>query len=292
VASRFLRRLFGGHDPLPTDLAEARAELDAVVASRPSLAGPAAILREILPQPDVAAAPFGMSPDAAAAKLAGGVPLLRGESLTLDDRPLRRRWQTVCTAIARHDEPGPATALARALKSGALPPGDLLGEVLAGHPDAAAARAAALSLEPSLTATVLRLTVLPALARLAADLEALLEQARWDYGYCPVCGSWPLLGEFRGLEQTRVLRCALCAAGWDFARLRCPFCDCGDHRQLGYLHVEGEEDRYRAATCDACRGYVKMVATLAALPLPRLLVADQATLHLDLAAAERGYYVR
>jgi hypothetical protein len=41
-------------------------------------------------------------------------------------------------------------------------------------------------------------------------------------------------------------------------------------------------------TCDACRGYVKMVATLAPLNAPRLLAADTATLHLDLAAAERG----
>jgi FdhE protein len=102
---------------------------------------------------------------------------------------------------------------------------------------------------------------------------------------------WPLLGEFRGLEQTRVLRCALCAAGWEFARLRCPFCDNRDHNQLGYLHAEAEQERCRAATCDPCRGYVKMVATLDTLSMPRLLVADVATLHLDLAAAEHGYFI-
>ena len=47
--------------------------------------------------------------------------------------------------------------------------------------------------------------------------------------------------------------------------------------------------KWRAATCDECRGYVKMVTTLSALPPLALLVADAATLHLDLAAAERGF---
>src|SRR5262249_45021716 len=111
----------------------------------------------------------------------------------------------------------------------------------------------------------------------------------WEPGYCPTCGSWPLLGEFRGLEQTRWLRCGLCASEWEFARLQCPFCGTRDHRALGYLHVEGEETKCRAATCEECRGYVKMQATLFALSAPQLLVADVATLHLDLAAAERGY---
>ena len=117
----------------------------------------------------------------------------------------------------------------------------------------------------------------------------LRRQCAWDHGFCPVCGSWPLLGEFRGLEQTRFLRCGLCAAGWEFPRLRCPFCGTADHRQLGYFYAEAEEGKYRAATCAVCRGYVKMVSVLGELPPPRLLVMDLATMHLDLVAADRGY---
>ncbi len=106
-----------------------------------------------------------------------------------------------------------------------------------------------------------------------------------------VCGAWPSLGEFRGLEQVRFLRCGLCAMSWEFPRLQCPFCGNDDHRQLGYLHQEGEESKHRVATCDACRGYIKMVATLGPLEPVRLLVMDVATLPLDLVAAERGYAV-
>jgi formate dehydrogenase maturation protein FdhE len=60
-------------------------------------------------------------------------------------------------------------------------------------------------------------------------------------------------------------------------------------RRRHLLHAEGQETRYRAATCEECGGYVKMLTTLSALPPLHLLVADAATLHLDLAAAQRGY---
>ncbi len=59
-------------------------------------------------------------------------------------------------------------------------------------------------------------------------------------------------------------------------------------RPLGY-RARGEEGKYRAATCEACRQYVKMVSTLTPpAPLP-LLVTDVATVHLDLLAADNGF---
>src|SRR5262249_40774417 len=118
-----------------------------------------------------------------------------------------------------------------------------------------------------------------------------LRAQHWEHGFCPNCGSWPLLGEFRGLEQTRYLRCGWCAAEWTFPRLRCPYCGTTDHRQLGYLHTEEEAGKDRADTCSGCQGYIKMVSTLTAFSPPGLLVADVATMHLDLAAGDRGYVV-
>jgi formate dehydrogenase maturation protein FdhE len=56
--------------------------------------------------------------------------------------------------------------------------------------------------------------------------------------------------------------------------------------------VEGEENRYQAATCGECRGYVKMASTLSPLTPVQLLVTDLATLHLDLAADKRGFLLR
>lgn len=274
----------------PHSLADALAELAKIAKEKPSLKISCAVLADILPA--LFAEPIEERPamlDSASAreKLTGGSPLLRGETIAFDAKTLQRRWLAVCRAAERQNDG--ARAVAEAFDQ--LNPSALLAEVLAGRPQAVPARASALQLDAGLTATVLRLAVFPVLSKYAAALEPLYSEAGWDLGICPVCGSWPLLGEFRGLEQIRFLRCAMCACEWRFSRLRCPFCANQDHHKLGYFHIEGEEVRYRAATCDECRGYVKMLSTLSALSPPALLAADLATLHLDLAAADRGYVV-
>ncbi|HMQ34669.1 MAG TPA: formate dehydrogenase accessory protein FdhE, partial [Chloroflexaceae bacterium] len=68
----------------------------------------------------------------------------------------------------------------------------------------------------------------------------------------------------------------------------CAFCGNRDHERLAALHVEGEEQR-RAVTCDECRGYLKVLNALTPIPPYELPVLDLATLHLDMAALERGY---
>jgi FdhE protein len=291
VAGGFLDKLLGRPAPHP-EVAAALAELERLRQERPSLAAPAALLAELLPilyelQPTVAPA---LPPERAADRLAAGVPLLRGEDLALDAGALRRRWVGVCAAVARHQAGGAATALAGAVKRGQLPVEGLAAAVLAGRIHEVHGRADALGLDAGLAATVLRFTLFPCLVSHNTVLAPLRAGAVWGRGYCPTCGSWPLLGEFRGLEQDRWLRCGLCAADWEFPRLACPFCDNRDHRRLAYLHVEGEESR-RAATCEECRGYVKMIATLGPLSPTQLLVADLSTVYLDLALAERGQAV-
>jgi FdhE protein len=292
VAGGFLDKLLGRPAPGPA-AAEALAELGRLRTERPSLAVPAGLLAELVPVLVEPAAdrPPALPPERAAAKLAAGVPLLRGETIAFDGRGLRRRWAEICSAVGHHQEGEAAAVLAGAVKRDRLSVEELAGAVVAGRADEVHARAEALGLDAGMTATVLRFTLFPSFASLGEALAPLRDGVAWGRGYCPVCGSWPLLGEFRGLEQDRWLRCGLCAAGWEFPRLACPFCDNRDHNRLGNLHVEGEEGRRRAATCEDCRGYVKALATLGPLSAPGLPVADLATLHLDLAAAERGYAV-
>ena len=291
MAGGFLDKLLGRTAP-PPDVAEALAELARLAADRPSFAGPATVLADLLPglaEPVPKVAPPVIPSERAVTKLAGGVPLLRGESVAFDARVLGRRWAEVCAAVKHHQTGDAVTGVADAAKRGRLVIEELAAAVVAGRPEEVHARADALGLDAGLAATVLRFTVFPLLVPVSAALAPLRAGAAWGRGWCPTCGSWPVLGEFRGLEQARWLRCGLCAADWEFPRLACPFCDNRDHHQLGYLHVEGEGDRRRAGACDACRGYVKMLATLGPLSPVQLLVADVATLYLDLAAAERGY---
>jgi len=287
VAAEFLRRLMGRPPSLPGEIAEAMEELARLAKARPTLAETANMLGDILPALFAEPIPSEMpviTSERAAVKLESGVPLLRGEAIPLDVAAFTRRWLDICTVV-EHNRKGPT---AEAMRRGLLDPKQLTADVLAGRPEAIHARMDSLGLDAGLAATVLRLTLFPVLTQLHEALTS-TPNGRWERGYCPTCGSWPLLGEFRGLEQTRFLRCGQCAAEWEFPRLRCPFCSCTDHRQLGFFFVESEEGKSRVATCDACRGYVKMVSTLTVLSPPMLLTADVATMHLDLAAADRGY---
>lgn len=283
MAASFLGKWFGKSPAPSADLAGAVRELDAALAERPAFREPLSALKAVLPalaEPAGFLSGFGGDLDVSQARLAGGVPVLRGEALVTDSAVFQRRWHRVAAAVGGPPRPP-------------LGPAELVAAVLAGTPGPIHAAAESAGLDAGLTATVLRLTLFADLVPLATKLEGLRIGLRsgWERGYCPTCGSWPLLGEFRGLDQGRYLRCGLCATGWEVPRLFCPFCGCRDHERLQFLFCEGEEAKYRAATCDACRGYVKMVSALSALPPLHLLAADALTLHLDLAAGDRGYVV-
>ncbi len=291
MSQSFFKRLFGQSATVAPAVAEAIAELQRLSQDQPALARHAQTLAAALPIvcADVALdADWRLPADRIAAKWAAGMPLLRGETPPLIPAEFTQRWLALCDILTGQIGKEPARALAKAMRQGELPVNELMGWVLAGQLTALHARADVLGLDADLAATFLRWTLFPLLTRLQQSLASLLPAERWPLGFCPICGAWPILGEFRGLEQVRFLRCGLCAAAWEFPRLCCPFCDNTDHRQLGYFHTEGDEGK-RVATCDACRGYVKMVTALTPLTPQRLLVADVATLHLDLVAAERGY---
>jgi FdhE protein len=291
VAAGFLGKWFGGLRKAPPSVEEARADLDRLAAQRPSFRAPLLWLRDLLPDlaPDADITAPPLTPDQARAKLAGGVPLLYGENISADDRAFRRRWKRACDVLQALQPDAAAADLADAVRRGRLSPAEMTAAVLAGRPEQVYEQAAGLGLGADLAATLLRYTLFPTFTALAAALEPLRQGAAWGQGSCPTCGGRPLLAEFRGLDQSRWLRCGLCASGWEAARQWCPFCGNRDHETLHYLHREGEELRCRAALCDACRGYVKTLQTLTPPPPLALLVADAATLHLDLAAAERGY---
>src|SRR5262249_5550488 len=106
VARGFLDKLLGRSAPPPA-LADALAALQRLIAERPSLTQPAAVLSELLPilaEPSSNVSLPSIPTDHASAKLAGGVPLLRGEGVSFDAGPLRRRWAEVCAIVGRHQQ--------------------------------------------------------------------------------------------------------------------------------------------------------------------------------------------
>src|SRR5262249_12672221 len=160
----------------PPAVAEPVAQLGDLARNRPAVAGPATILAEVLPvlyAEPARETPPALAPEHAAAKLGGGVPLLRGEAGALGGAAFARRWQGICAAVGRHRQGDAARALTRALGAGGLDPAEMVQHVLAGRPEEVHARADALQLDAALTSTVLRWALLPALAALADALAPL-----------------------------------------------------------------------------------------------------------------------
>lgn len=213
-------------------------------------------------------------------------PLLNGRALKVNaDVAQRLVRRVVATAAAGNLSPGaslrgyrPSTAEAVALIQAAVRQ-DLTG--LAAVADAASVDRGSLTSVAHLAA----LPLLQSCGRLLADQVP----RSWPHGYCPICAAWPILVERRGLDRSRRLRCGRCGVGWEVQWLYCIFCGERDHERLGSLVPEDAGGTLKVETCASCRGYLKSIATLQAIPPFELLLRDLETVELDLVAVERGY---
>lgn len=145
-----------------------------------------------------------------------------------------------------------------------------------------------LAISTDTVALVGQLSALPLLLNAARTVTP--EASRtWQRGHCPVCGAWPAMVEMRGIQRERRMRCGCCGSDWLLPVLRCAFCDEIDHQKLGSLLSEGHEQQIRVETCSTCRGYLKSITTLGALPFTALATKDISTIAFDLAAQDRGF---
>ena len=145
--------------------------------------------------------------------------------------------------------------------------------------------------DPPALRVVAQVATVPLLRACAQTIKGRSEVSpAWWEGYCPLCGAWPTLAEFRGLERKRWLRCGRCGTGWELPWLRCPFCAETNHEHLGYLAPEEGETTRKVEVCDTCKGYVKAEPTVHELPWWGVLLDDVATVPLDVAALDRGYH--
>jgi Protein involved in formate dehydrogenase formation len=283
----FLDRLRRRAKP-SAELLSALGDLDRLGKERPDLEAPARTLSRLLEiaflSPDASeVVPFDL--EALLRGWSEGTPAFRSHPPGLDEPGLIARARSIAKVIGGPDAP----SLRDALRKGRIDLGSLAREVFAGRPEAVARRSSEVGVDPEVTASVLRLALLPALSRFSAAMDRVRPEGAWVRGDCPACGSRPLLAESRGLEQRIAYRCGLCASDWPGERLRCPACGESRPNSLRYSFVEGEQERFRLADCESCSYHWKVVATLSPLSPPGLLVADLATYHLEvLAEVRRG----
>ena len=276
-------RWFGRAEPAP-ELSSALADLDRLGTDRPELAGPARGLAPLL-----VAAFDGLDPEPGPPTLPGpspeSRPIFQSHPPRLDRAILTRRLRRLVEALgAGNASAGP---FAKAIRGKGFDLMAWVDSVLAGRPDDISRDAERLGVDPALAASTLRLTLLPSLARVSALLNGTRTAGVRDGGACPLCGCPPAFAESRGLSQQLYFRCGLCAAEWEGDHLSCPFCTESRPKHLQSLAIEGERDRCRLAACETCGAHWKVVSTLTALTPPAMIVADLATVHLDLLAADR-----
>ena len=208
-------------------------------------------------------------------------PLLADARIVLDGRAARS-W--VRRLLKRSDRLNPRMIDPIALLEAAVCQDDARSDGLA-----ATARADPPSPpDPQALRVIGQMAALPLLQacgrRLASEVPA-----TWWEGYCPLCGAWPVVAEYAGLERKRLLRCGRCGTAWAIPALRCVFCDETDHESLGYLTPEeGGEQKRSVEVCGTCKGYLKGVTTVRPLAPWAILLDDLMTVHLDVAALERG----
>jgi FdhE protein len=299
--------------------------LDSLAQQKPELAGIAALYRAMLPllaEAQAGVEPFILGTETARRKLAAGLPLLPGENLPLDPAATRSLFIRLCRLVEGQTKQGlrslfnlrqaapvqlleqayngndavvraaAARQIRQAVDRSYLDLPAVWSALAAGDTQAVKLLARPLKLDSGLLQTLAQNSLKPALRVWAQGAAAEVELDRWGRGQCPVCGSPPALSEIQGKEGARRLRCGLCGAGWSYPRLKCAFCGLDDYKSLGYLVVEGEEEKYRLQTCGACGNYIKVVVTFEPTPADLLPVEELATLHLDEIARERGWGAR
>lgn len=118
----------------------------------------------------------------------------------------------------------------------------------------------------------------------------------WAKGYCPVCGTWPVIAWLAkpdideknaflvGGGGKKHFHCGQCGADWKFRRGVCPAC--GDEDGPELLSEEGRRHE-RLDFCGKCRTYCATVDLREMARIPDMDVMAMGLAHLDWIAAER-----
>ena len=253
-------------EPWP-DLEVSLRDLDRLIAARPELAGPGRSLRGIL------SATFTGPLEVEKRTESSAVRSFRESPPQIDTERLRERLLAVLGTISARSPS--ISRLRDALKYRRIDLARWAESIVKAEFESLVESIEPIGVEFELVESSMRFALMPTLA----SYSGATDRSSAD---CPWCGMPPILGELRGLEREVRFRCGLCAGDWPGFRARCLNCEESDHRRLRSFHVEGQADRCRLVVCDSCGSRRKLVSTFARLSAPALLVADFASMHLDL----------
>lgn len=242
-----------------------------------------------------------------ALKVARGVPILHDEQLPVPHTALAPLLVPLAQDIAAGGAGEAAEHVAAALASGRIDGGSLLAASTARNQHAIRQSSSHLGLSPDVVWLVGELATSAFVHDLARScwlslsghssaaaeekleemVDAALPRDGWHHGYCPTCGSWPVLVGSNG--ERRSLHCSYCATPWRMREHRCAYCHESADRFRILAPNPDQPDRM-LEVCDACGGYLKAIFLPNAPRFPLLAIEDLATLDLDRVAMELGYH--
>ena len=215
-----------------------------------------------------------------------GRSFLNPEELDLDWKKISALYKRLVELVGkREDGLRQAEGLLKAIEENHNGTPILMKAALASNYEAIEASAKSFSIDAPVLALLLHLSLRPSLLLIAQAVLEHLDLSLWNHGHCPVCGSPPRLADLSGEGGKRRLHCSLCETAWSYPRLRCPFCENDNRKELSYLRAESEEG-LRVDLCGRCNNYLKTM-DLREITGPVILPLDDvATWHLDIIAGK------
>ena len=222
-------------------------------------------------------------------KVKEGFPLFSREDLPIDLKAassLFKRLLEHLSSKKRKDKEALEKALKRA-RTDSEWINSVIAAFLSRDEPAVSRMAKEVTLEPMILKFLTNMALKPSLNTLKESAGERIEKDGWNYGYCPLCGSYPDMA-YLGDQGKRFLHCELCGYEWYYPRLKCPFCENDQPKKLGYF-VSEEEEGFRVDFCKKCNCYIKTLdMRVIEQPAP-LELENLITLHLDMLAHEQGF---
>jgi FdhE protein len=223
-------------------------------------------------------------------KYLGGIPLIRQCQLFLPDDPWRDMALAVSGAI-REGFPhlaGDMEQLAEQTRRGLVDPYDYFRSPADPDQKQLETWAEKIPMQPAALGVFISGMTRIILTKRARDVAEDLAPLPWKKGYCPVCGSFPMLAVTRENGQ-KWLQCSRCSHEWLFPRLMCPYCEHENPKETNVVYVENEKED-KVFTCDKCRKYLITINRPAVLQEKSDLSITAISLtHLDLMLQDKDF---
>jgi len=222
-------------------------------------------------------------------KVKEGFPLFSREDLPIDLKAassLFKRLLEHLSSKKRKDKEALEKALKRA-RTDSKWINSVIAAFLSRDETTVTSRAKEVNIEPMVLKFLTHMSLRPSLNILKESAGERIDKDGWNYGYCPLCGSYPDMA-YLADQGKRFLHCELCGYEWYYPRLKCPFCENDQSKELGYF-VSEEEEGFRVDFCKKCNRYIKTLdMRIIEQPAP-LELENLITLHLDMLAHEQGF---